>query len=87
MYFELLKDPAVIKHNEKGGAAVLPTGAIGNIVGVPIFSRSRIGIFTSADAIKDVTDSGYSEAVSDLSGGFMWQKDQVAKAETATKVI
>ena len=86
MYFEILNDPD-IKDASKFGNAVLPKGAFGELLGVPIFTRQRVGVFTSADAIKDVTDSGYTEATTDLAGGFLWQKDQVAKAEGELKVF
>ena len=86
MYYELLQDPAVQKANEFG-KAVLPDGAIGQIVGVPIFARTSVGVFSGADVVKDVTSTGYTPAAGDLAGGFMWQAGQVCKAEGSLKVF
>lgn len=72
---------------DKWGSPNLPSGAIGSILGVPVFIRSKVGVFNSgATTSKGIGSTAASGASDDNEAALLWHPMMVRRAEGSIKV-
>jgi hypothetical protein len=86
MYYDLLEIPEFIDASKFGGSAVLPTGALGKILGMNVYMRSTTLSYTNA-ATPVKKEPGAASAVTDNAAALVWHESFVRRAKGMVKVF